>query len=52
MGAKNGNIRVAGFFVLIGVSVDNGKVVIIIFLADKTAGILAEGPYLVFKGLG
>ena len=52
MGAKNGNIGISGFFVLIGMSVYHGQVVIIVFLADETAGILAEGSNLVFKGLG
>ena len=33
-------------------TVYNGKVVVVIFLADKTAGVLAEGAYLVFKRLG
>ena len=33
-------------------SVDNGEVVVVVLLADKAAGILAEGADLVLEGLG
>ncbi len=32
-------------------SVNNGKVVVVVFLADKSAGILAKGSNLVFERL-
>ena len=33
-------------------AVDHGQMVVVILLADKTAGILAKSAHLVFKGLG
>ena len=52
VGNKNGKICVVGFKFLVGVTVDYGKIVVIVFLADKTARILAESANLVLERLG
>ena len=52
MGAEDREIRVVAFEVLIGVAVDHRQVVVVVLLADEAAGVLAEGPDLVLKGLG
>ena len=49
--AKYCNVSIVGFLFFIRVTVNNGKVIIVVFLAYKAAGILAEGSYLVFKRL-
>ena len=51
MGAENCKVGVVALELLEGVSVNNGKVVVIVLLADKAAGILAEGSDLVFERL-
>ena len=51
VGNKNGKICVVGFKFLVGVTVDYGKIVVIVFLADKTARILAESANLVLERL-
>ena len=50
--AQDGHVGVGGFFLLVGVPVDHCQVVVVIFLAHKAAGILAEGAHLVFEGAG
>lgn len=52
MGAQNGKICIIGLDVLIGMPVDNGKVVVVIFLADKATGILAKVRTLFLNGFG
>ncbi len=52
MRAKNGKVCVVTFELLIRMTVDNGKIVVVILLAYKAAGVLAEGSYLVFERTG
>lgn len=52
MGAKDCKIGVAALFFLEGVSVDHREVVVVVFLRDKAARVLAEGAHLVFERLG
>lgn len=52
MGAEYGEVRVVALELLVGVSVDDGKVVVIVLLADEAAGILAERANLVLERLG
>ncbi len=44
-------VRVVGFFIFIAVSVDQSKVVFVVFLRDVSAGVLTESSYLVHKRL-
>ena len=52
MGAENREVRVVALFLLVGVSVHHGQIVIVILLTDKAAGVLAERANLVLKGPG
>lgn len=52
VGTQNGQVGVVGFQFLIGMPVDDGKIVVVIFLADKTARILSERTHLIFERLG
>ena len=52
VGAEDGQVGVLGLQVLVGVAVDHRQIVVVILLADKAAGVLAEGAHLVLKGLG
>ena len=52
MGAEDGEVGVVALEILVGVAVHHRQVIIIVLLADKAAGILAEGTDLVLKGLG
>ena len=52
VGTENRQVRVVGFQLFIGVTVDHSQIVIIIFLADEAAGVLAEGAHLVAEGVG
>ena len=45
-------VGVGAFEVLVAVAVDNGEVIVVVFLRDKAAGVLAEGADLVFPGGG
>ena len=49
--AKDCKIGIVGFQLLIGMSVDDGEIVVVILLTDKAAGILTEGAHLVFERL-
>ncbi len=50
--AQNGQVGVVGLQILIRMSVDHGEVVVVVLLADETAGILAEGAHLVLERCG
>ena len=52
MGTENGEVRVFALEFLVGVPVDHRQVVVVVLLADKAPGVLAEGPDLVLEGLG
>ena len=49
--AQNGKVGIVGLAFLIGMSVDDRQVIIVILLTHEPAGVLAEGTHLVFKGL-
>ena len=51
VGYKYGEIGVVAFYVLVRVAVYHSKVVVVVFLAHKSAGILAEGAHLILEGL-
>ena len=50
MRAEDGDVGIVRFLLLEAVPVDHREVVIVVFLADKAAGVLAEGTYLVLEG--
>lgn len=52
MGTENGHIGVVRFQFLITVTVDDGEIVVVIFLRHKAAGILAERAHLILERLG
>ena len=52
VGAEYGEVRVVALELLVGVSVDDGEVVVVVLLADEAAGILAERANLVLERLG
>ena len=52
MGNENGKVGVIRLVHLVGMSIDDGKIVVVVLLADEAAGILAEGTNLVFEGGG
>ena len=52
MGAENGQVGVVALLLLVGVAVDHRQVVVVVFLTDKAAGVLAEGTDLVLEGPG
>ena len=45
-------VGVVALLLLVGVAVDHRQVVVIVFLTDKAAGVLAEGTDLVLEGPG
>ena len=47
---ENGYVCVVGFDILERVTVDDGKVIVIVFLTHETAGVLAESAHLVLEG--
>ena len=49
---QNGQVGVAGFQILVAVTVDDRQVIVIVFLRDKAAGVLAEGADLVLPRVG
>ena len=49
VGTENRKVGIFRFAILIRVAVDHCKIIVVILLADKTAGILTEGADLVFK---
>ena len=51
VGAEYGEVRVVALELLVGVSVDDGEVVVVVLLADEAAGILAERANLVLERL-
>ena len=52
VGAENGQVGVVALLLLVGVAVDHRQVVVIVFLTDKAAGVLAEGADLILEGPG
>ena len=52
MGAEDRQVGVVRLALLIAVAVDDGQVVVVVLLADKAAGVLAEGAHLVAEGQG
>ena len=52
VGAEDGKIGVVALQLLIGMTVYNGEIVIVVFLSNEAAGILAEGAHLILEGLG
>ena len=50
--AQDGQIGVVAFQLLVAVAVDHRQVVVVVLLADKTSGILAEGPDLILERPG
>ena len=50
--AENGKVGVVGFFILERVTVDDGEIVVVIFLRHVAAGILAERSHFVFERSG
>ena len=52
VGDQNRKVGVLALFLLEAVAVDHGKVVVVVFLRHKAAGVLAEGAHLVLPGLG
>ena len=51
VGHQNGKVGVRTLLFLEAVAVDHGKVVVVVFLRHKAAGVLAEGAHLVFPRL-
>ncbi len=49
---QNGKVGIIGFQILIGMSVDNRQIVVVIFLCHKTARVLTERTHFILKGLG
>ena len=49
MAAQNGHVRVIALEILIAVSIDDGKVVVVVLLADESAGVLAERAHLILE---
>ena len=52
VGTEDRQIGVIGFQLFIGMTVDHSQIVIVIFLADEAAGVLAEGAHLIAEGVG
>ena len=52
VGDQNRKVGVLALFLLEAVAVDHGKVVVVVFLRHKAAGVLAEGAHLVLPWLG
>ena len=50
--AEYGEVCVIALELLVGVSVDDGEIVVVVLLADEAAGILAERANLVLERLG
>lgn len=48
---QNREIRIVRLFIFVRMTVHDGERVVIIFLADEAAGVLAERAHLVFKRL-
>jgi hypothetical protein len=51
VGAEDGEVGVVGLEVFVGMTVHDGEVVVVVFLADEAARVLAERAHLVFKRL-
>ena len=49
MAAQHGNVGVVALEILVAVAVDDGEIVVVVLLADETAGVLAEGAHLVLE---
>ena len=49
---EDGEVGIVRLALLIAVPVDDGKVVVVIFLRDEAARVLAESAHLVFEGVG
>ena len=52
VGTEDREVGVFRFLPLEGVAIDDREAVVVIFLADKAAGVLAEGADLVLEGMG
>jgi len=52
VGAEDRQVGVVALLLLVGVAVDHRQVVVIVFLTDKAAGVLAEGADLILEGPG
>ena len=52
VGAEDGQIGVVAFQLLVAVAVDHRQIVVVVLLAHKAPGILAEGAHLVLEGPG
>ena len=52
MGAEDGQVGVVTFQLLVAVAVDHRQIVVVVLLADKAPGVLAEGAHLVLEGPG
>ena len=50
--AENGEVRVVALHLFVGMAVDHCQVVVVVLLADKAAGVLAERADLVLEGAG
>ena len=52
MRTENGNVGIVRFQFLVAVAVDHREIVVVIFLRNKSAGVLAESADFIFERLG